>query len=137
MSGRRWLETILCLAVTLLVSAGASAGAAVPTSLDNMAEVASETLHTISSSQWRLEAIGRQFTGPIDTLSALTNPADAHSPALLPAVPAAISMTLCGFLCVSFVRDRRTWLAVACGLLWLGQAGFRPYRNWVTNSVAG
>jgi len=83
---------------------------------------ASETIQTVSS-QWQLETIGRQFSEPIDTLSALRKPADTHSPALLPAVPAAISMTLCGFLCISFVRDRRAWLAVACGLLWLGQAG--------------
>ena len=120
MSGRRWLETITCFAVTLLVSAEASA------SLDDMAGgSASETLHSISSSQWRFEAIGRQFAEPIDTLSGLRNPADTHGPALLPAVPAAISMTLCGFLCVSFVRDRRAWFAVACGLLWLGQAGIQ------------
>ncbi len=133
MSGRRWLETITCFAVTLLVSAGASAerqfdaaGAIAPTSLDNTAGMsASETLQSISSSQWRFEAIGRQFAEPIDTLSGLRNPADTHGPALLPAVPAAISMTLCGFLCVSFVRDRRAWLAMACGILWLGQAGIQ------------
>ena len=133
MSGRGRLGTITCFAVTLLVSTGASAGwqfdavgAVAPTSLDNTAGMsASETLHSISSSQWRFEAIGRQFAEPIDTLSGLRNPADTHSPAPLPAVPAAISMTLCGFLCVSFVRDRRAWLAVACGLLWLGQAGIQ------------
>ncbi len=133
MSGRRWLETITCFAVTLLVSAGASAerqfdaaGAVAPTSPGNLAWVsASETLQSISSSQWRFEAIGRQFTEPIDTLSGLRNPADTHSPVLLPAVPAAISMTLCGFLCVSFVRDRRAWFAIACGILWLGQAGIQ------------
>ncbi len=131
MSGRGRLGRITCLAVTLLVSAGVSAGrqfdtaeAAALTSFDNTAEVsASETLQSISSSQWRFEAIGRQFAEPIDTLSGLRNPADTHSPALLPAVPAAISMALCGFLCVSFVRDRRAWLAMVCGILWLGQAG--------------
>ena len=133
MSGRRCFGTITFLAGMVIITAGLAAarqfdaaGAVVPTSLDNMAGVsASETIQSISSSQWRFETLGRQFAEPIDTLSALRNPADTYSPALLPAVPATISMTLCGFLCVSFVRDRRAWLAVACGLLWLGQAGIQ------------
>lgn len=41
----------------------------------------------------------------------------------LPGVPAAIFMVLTGFLCVSFVNDRRIWLASLAGLLWLGQTG--------------
>jgi len=41
----------------------------------------------------------------------------------LPAAPAAILMVAIGFLCVSFVRDRRLWLAALAGLLWVGQAG--------------
>src|SRR3972149_5942405 len=41
----------------------------------------------------------------------------------LPGVPAAIFMVLTGFLCVSFVNDRRIWLAGLGGLLWLGQTG--------------
>jgi hypothetical protein len=42
----------------------------------------------------------------------------------LPAVPPALFMVLTGFFCVSMVRDRRTWIAVLAGVLWLGQAGF-------------
>jgi hypothetical protein len=41
----------------------------------------------------------------------------------LPAVPPALLMVLTGFLCVSLVRDRRTWVAVLAGLLWVGQTG--------------
>jgi hypothetical protein len=41
----------------------------------------------------------------------------------LPAVPAAIFMVLCGFLCVVFVKDRRVWLVALAGLFWAGQAG--------------
>jgi hypothetical protein len=41
----------------------------------------------------------------------------------LPAAPAAVAMTLVGFLCVSLARDRRVWLGLACGLIWLAQAG--------------
>jgi len=41
----------------------------------------------------------------------------------LPAVPPAIAMTLTGFMCISLIRDRRAWLAVLAGLLWVGQTG--------------
>jgi hypothetical protein len=41
----------------------------------------------------------------------------------LPGVPATLFMVLTGFLCVSFVRDCRIWLAALTGLLWLSQAG--------------
>jgi len=39
----------------------------------------------------------------------------------LPHVPAAIFMAISGFLCVTFVRDRRAWIAGLGALLWLGQ----------------
>jgi hypothetical protein len=42
----------------------------------------------------------------------------------LPAVPPALMMVLTGFMCVSLIRDRRVWLAVLAGLLWVGQTGF-------------
>jgi len=41
----------------------------------------------------------------------------------LPAVPAALFMGLTGFICVSLVRDRKVWLAVATTILWAGQVG--------------
>jgi hypothetical protein len=42
---------------------------------------------------------------------------------LLPAIPPALFMALSGFLCVTLVRDRKVWLAVATTLLWAGQVG--------------
>lgn len=42
----------------------------------------------------------------------------------LPAVPGTLFMVLAGFLCVSLVNDRRVWLTVLAGLLWLSQTGF-------------
>jgi len=132
-SGRRWAIQFVCLAGMVIMTAGASAerqfavyssGISVPLHAADGAS-APETLQGISSSQWCFEAIGRQFTEPAHALSPPGNSADTCSPALLPAVPAAISLTLCGFLCVSFVRDRRAWLAVACALLWPGRAGIR------------
>jgi hypothetical protein len=41
----------------------------------------------------------------------------------LPAVPKAILMVLTGFLCISLVRNRRTWLATLAALVWVGQLG--------------
>ncbi|MGB7582858.1 MAG: hypothetical protein WBL85_10485 [Sedimentisphaerales bacterium] len=41
----------------------------------------------------------------------------------LPALPSAIAMVLTGFICISLIRDRRAWLAVLAGLLWVGQTG--------------
>jgi hypothetical protein len=41
----------------------------------------------------------------------------------LPAVPAAIFMVLCGFLCVVFVKDRRVWLVALAGLFGAAQMG--------------
>ena len=41
----------------------------------------------------------------------------------LPALPSAIAMVLTGFICISLIQDRRTWLAVLAGLLWVGQTG--------------
>jgi len=41
----------------------------------------------------------------------------------LPTLPPAVGMVLIGFMCVSLVRDRKTWVAVLAGLLWVGQTG--------------
>jgi hypothetical protein len=41
----------------------------------------------------------------------------------LPAVPPAIAMVLTGFFCISLIRDRRAWLTVLSGLLWVSQMG--------------
>jgi len=41
----------------------------------------------------------------------------------LPALPSAIAMVLTGFICISLIQDRRAWLAVLAGLLWVGQTG--------------
>ena len=41
----------------------------------------------------------------------------------LPTVPGTLLMVLAGFVCVSLVRDRRAWLAVLAGVLWVGHVG--------------
>jgi len=68
-----------------------------------------------------LARIGKELLDPPDEAADWnTIPAGARA---LPGVPAAIFMVLTGFLCVSFVNDRRIWLASLAGLLWLGQTG--------------
>ncbi len=41
----------------------------------------------------------------------------------MPPVPAAILMTVMGFLCISFIRDRRAWLTGLAFIMWAGQIG--------------
>lgn len=42
---------------------------------------------------------------------------------VLPPLPGAILMTFSGFLCVTFVKDRRFWVAALATLIWAGQFG--------------
>ena len=39
----------------------------------------------------------------------------------MPSVPAAFLLVIMGFLCISLVRDRKTWLAILVALIGLGQ----------------
>ncbi|MFH1371561.1 MAG: hypothetical protein ABII09_09795 [Planctomycetota bacterium] len=41
----------------------------------------------------------------------------------LPAVPPAVAMALTGFICISLVRDRKSWIALLAGLVAIGQVG--------------
>jgi len=65
----------------------------------------------------QLSRIGEELLKPP------ASPASDVSIKSLPGVPATLFLVLTGFLCVSFVKDRRIWLAALTGLLWLGQAG--------------
>lgn len=116
----------MCLVVVLVAAAGVFAAQDVSSALlsNDTGLFEAGTLQTTSSADWQLENIGRQITDPARTPSPFQ---ETHTriTTTLPAVPAAISMTLCGFLCISFVRDRRAWLAMAAGILWLGQTGIQ------------
>jgi len=68
-----------------------------------------------------LAGIGREIVKPHIASTTLINSQQDYAESL-PAVPAAITMVLIGFLCVSLVRDRKVWLAALGGLLWLGHA---------------
>jgi len=69
-----------------------------------------------------LAAIASEFHKP--PVSFVGSSPQADRIKLLPPVPGTLLMVLVGFLCVSFVKDRRFWLTTLTGLLWAGQAGF-------------
>jgi len=79
-------------------------------------------LNIIAPANPELVIIGRDLLWPWDHSESVTNNPTDYAKAL-PAVPAAGFMVLTGFLCISFVRDRRVWLAALTALLWVGQAG--------------
>jgi hypothetical protein len=90
-------------------------------SLDPEINLSSGLNSLCSSSYPNLAHIGEEiFNPPTEASTRSALPARVRS---LPGVPAGIFMVLVGFLCVSFVNDRRIWLASLAGLLWLGQTG--------------
>jgi hypothetical protein len=69
-----------------------------------------------------LDSVGRAMLDP-ERFSSVAGAGCRPDVKVLPAVPAAVVMTLLGFLCVTLARDRRAWLGLAGGLICLGQAG--------------
>lgn len=121
----RGLRGLVCLVVALIVSTGSYAAQDFASiqphsiaSLGTEVSPAESDLNSYLSSQWQLKKIGNEFAKPIRILAPLQQTAVD-----LPAVPATITLTICGFLCVSLVRDRRAWFALVAGILWLGSTG--------------
>jgi len=124
-------KLLIVVAVTLI----ASTVTAVPTDISGRQNVTAETLrvcrkeHTVCTDQFISPAGGFNLTDRIsDVLSPHKDPAALSALSggnlrSLPPVPAALIMGLVGFLCVSMVRDRRTWLAGLAAVLWVGQFG--------------
>lgn len=87
-----------------------------------------------NSSYPNLAHIGEDiFNPPAETSTRHALPTRVRS---LPGVPAGIFMVLVGFLCVSFVNDRRIWLASLAGLLWLGQTGLAAIPQAASHIIA-
>lgn len=118
--------------VILLLAATAASGA--PTvAIDNpiiapTCQIASNTPDVIIPTEEvvgpidaKLANLGKEFLQPPASFAVLGDAQGNNVIKPLPAVPAAVLMVLFGFLCVSFVRDRRVWLAALTGLLWAGQ----------------
>jgi hypothetical protein len=54
----------------------------------------------------------------------------------LPQIPRTILMVLTGFICISLVRDRKTWLTILIGLIWIGQAGFNALPQLASHLIS-
>lgn len=73
----------------------------------------------------KLAMFGAEFK-KIPVLGNVENSAEIKS---LPPVPQALFMALTGFLCISFVRDRKVWLASCAAVFYLGCAGINVLPN--------
>lgn len=118
------LATAVANASPTVTSQGAILSARVyPT--DTVTTISCPIINNIlTPSNAKLANLGKEFLKP-PASSADLGSAQANPVKPLPAVPAAVFIALIGFLCVSFVKDRRVWLAALAGLLWAGQAGIR------------
>lgn len=122
-------RTLFCLALLLFASATAWA---VPTAdvFGSVLVAEPEVGHfllparaeIIETADLELAAIGCEITQPSSASVVLPVAFDAGVK-VLPAVPTTLLLVITGFFCVSFVRDRRAWLAAFTGLVWLGHAG--------------
>lgn len=92
--------------------------------VDIVTRIACPINNIVTSIDAKLANLGKEFLKPPASSAGSSN-AQANLVKPLPAVPAAVFMALIGFLCVSFVKDRRVWLAALAGLLWAGQAGIQ------------
>ncbi|MCK4628544.1 MAG: hypothetical protein KAT56_06045, partial [Sedimentisphaerales bacterium] len=80
-----------------------------------------EPSHSELSACSELVDAGRVLYQPFDVFGgSATSRSDVRR---LPAVPCAILLGLTGFLCVTLVRDRKTYLAIFIAMISLGQQG--------------
>jgi hypothetical protein len=131
--GKRSSWVVVLLPVLVLTVANAAptvsnhnsnfvACAVSPTS-DAHIPIVADVTHTIKSDDSYLAGATAEFLKPPPAFT--SSPAPPVGAKSLPAVPGALLMVLTGFLCVSLVKDRKVWLSVLAGLLWLGQAGIQ------------
>ena len=122
-------RTLFCLAALLFASATAWA---VPTAdvFGSVLVAEPEVGHfqfparaeIVETADLELAAIGCEITQPSSASEVLPVAFDAGVK-VLPAVPTTLLLVITGFFCVSFIRDRRVWLAGFTGQVWLGHAG--------------
>jgi len=91
---------------------------------DTVTTISCPINNIVTSSNAKLANLGKEFLKP-PVSSAGSGNTQANLVKPLPAVPATVFITLMGFLCVSFVKDRRVWLAALAGLIWAGHAGIQ------------
>lgn len=125
MSGRgRTLGAVLLLLAASAVSASPtiiSDGSIPVTSLstDSATVIVSDVPGTIEFSS-QISELSRTLLQPPQANNQTTQAGDNL---YIPVLPPAVGMVLLGFMCVTLVRDRKTWVAALAGLLWVGQTG--------------
>ena len=65
-----------------------------------------------------LKDLGQSISDPANSCG-LLSPADGSTIKSFPPVPAAMIMVLTGFLCITFVKDRKFWLGCIFLIFWL------------------
>jgi len=91
------------------------------------------TNQTSESYNLRLATVaGELFKPPAASdLSALSTSAKP-----LPHLPTAFFLSLFGFLCVSFVKDRKVWMTALAGLLWLSHTGLTNLPKFASHIIS-
>jgi hypothetical protein len=93
-----------------------------PANSDSYSYAKFETLFVTGPADSRLANVAAEIVKPPADFSG--SQAAAARVKSLPHIPGTLLMVLTGFICVSLVRDRKTWLTILIGLIWIGQAGF-------------
>jgi len=134
MLGKNWKCVLLLLALLVTTVANAAptmsycntdfVARALPTSSDAYASSIPQTSQITERCNSYLAGVAAEFLKPPAAFTDSPTLLPAHAKSL-PAVPGALLMVLTGFLCVSLIKDRRVWLSVLAGLLWVGQTGIQ------------
>ena len=129
----KWLIGLVSLAIVPVVHAGPTASMwdGDVLSRPSCSNARSDSLSPASPDIEQITAVCKSHLANIGA-ELLKPPADSPLAAAsslpggttsLPPIPGALFMALAGFLCVSLVRDRKTWTTALVGLPWVGQAG--------------
>ncbi len=126
-----WSQQLIASAIALSLCIGAAASPTVIEDIDASFVVASvaDTVDSaapdiadfIEPARYELADAGRGLCQPFNVFGGST--ASRNNIRKLPAVPGAVLLGLMGFLCVTLVRDRKTYLAVFIAMVSLGQQG--------------
>ena len=126
-----WSQQLFASAIALSLCIGAAASPTVIEDIDTSFVVASAAdivdsaapaiADFIEPARSELADAGRVLCQPFNVFGGSTT--SRNNIRKLPAVPGAVLLGLMGFLCVTLVRDRKTYLAVFIAMVSLGQQG--------------
>jgi len=131
---RKGLRTIIACAIVLSVISPCSyAFPTLPSGqfnitnnpvINNPGKATTDNTISVSGSNSSLAHLAQDFIKPAASNASTTN-SQLGNTRSLPAAPAALVMSLFGFICISTVKDRKLWLAPLVALLCASQTGLR------------